>query len=170
MSRLKNVGVAVSLAVLAMGAQATTNLATEWYIEGGNATFANGAVAFGSGSDHTGFGHFALTLVGGESYLLSFTSIGPGKGTVDLNMFDLALNGNYLPVQFGQGFQTYNFVTGNSQINSHLEFAWFSGDAITLSGISVTAVPEPESWAMLMVGLAAVGGMARRRKAGQAAA
>jgi hypothetical protein len=162
MSRLKNVGMAVSLAVLAMGAQASTNLATDWHAGNGTETFAGGLVNLGFG-----FGNFGLTLVGGEQYLLSFTSIG-GTGTVSMYDLPLALTGG--STQFSQGSYTYNFATGTGQTWSHLNFAWNSGDAITLSGITVTAVPEPESWAMLMVGLAAVGGMARRRKAGQAAA
>jgi hypothetical protein len=49
------------------------------------------------------------------------------------------------------------FVTG-------LTFA--NGDAVTISQTPVTAaVPEPETWAMLLAGLAVTGVIARRRQA-----
>ncbi|MBK6854723.1 MAG: PEPxxWA-CTERM sorting domain-containing protein [Burkholderiales bacterium] len=165
MNQLKKVGLAVGLAIVSMGAQAAENLinTAPWFPGHGVETFSGGSTTLGSGQ----YGWFNLALTAGEQYVVSFTSSGAGMGTVDLYALDIALSGNFNRTPFGQGLHTYQFTTGASQTFTHLELAWLSGSDINVSGISVTAVPEPESWAMLLVGLTAVGGLARRRKAGQ---
>ena len=51
--------------------------------------------------------------------------------------------------------------------------AWQSGlafDGITVAGVPVGVVPEPETYAMLLAGLGLLGFAARRRKQKEAAA
>jgi hypothetical protein len=71
---------------------------------------------------------------------------------------------------FGAGSHRYTFSTGaiNQDFYTHLEF-FAQNSTFSVDNISVmAAVPEPESWAMLLVGLAGIGGLARRRKVAQA--
>jgi hypothetical protein len=45
------------------------------------------------------------------------------------------------------------------------EFGGASPDQFYLSGVVVSAVPEPETYAMMLLGLGALGLVARRRRA-----
>ena len=60
---------------------------------------------------------------------------------------------------------TFSFVA--TEATSSLFFAggYDSNHYIGLDNVSVTAVPEPETYAMMLAGLAAIGSIARRRKA-----
>ncbi len=53
------------------------------------------------------------------------------------------------------------FASGSNLI---MAFRGVNGSITTLDNVSVTAVPEPETYAMLLAGLGAVGFMSRRRK------
>ncbi|MBP7668835.1 MAG: FxDxF family PEP-CTERM protein [Burkholderiaceae bacterium] len=55
------------------------------------------------------------------------------------------------------GIYGIDLATGNATL-----LGTYNG---TLSGLTVSAVPEPQTYAMLLAGLVAVGAMARRRKA-----
>jgi hypothetical protein len=52
--------------------------------------------------------------------------------------------------------------------NNATGFSWIAVDNLKLSGTAVTAVPEPESYAMLLAGLGLIGAAVKRRKAKQA--
>jgi choice-of-anchor C domain-containing protein len=110
-----------------------------------------------------------LSTVVGQTYVLSF---------------DLSYNGGTykdIGVSLAGGAQT--FFTGGSPFNHHTlqytatsastQLAFFStGDAnysgAVLDNVSVAAVPEPETYAMLLAGLGLMGGIARRRRNKQA--
>ena len=107
-----------------------------------------------------GFGQFGGDLLVGnfsfvESEINAFDPItGAFLGTIPI---DEGANtpGGLWAIAFGNG------VTGNSNT---LFFAdGINGEANGLFG-SITAVPEPSSWALLILGFAGVGFMAYRRK------
>jgi hypothetical protein len=67
-------------------------------------------------------------------------------------------------------WNVYNFVftaSGTSQVLSFLAIGTPNGmpPIAFLDGVSVAAVPEPASWAMMLVGFGALGVLARRRRA-----
>jgi hypothetical protein len=57
---------------------------------------------------------------------------------------------------------------GNLQVHAYGDFeaTWYSGSPISFITVAygIPAVPEPETWAMLLAGLGLVGGIARRRR------
>lgn len=57
-------------------------------------------------------------------------------------------------------FFDYGFQTGSSMSNEYYSLAVSPGDV----GVGIAAVPEPETYAMMLAGLGLIGAMARRRK------
>jgi hypothetical protein len=141
--------------------------------------FASGAaladdqeVTFESGSTVASFNKLGTTLAGGDDVL---TFVGLASGTYD---FTLTLSGQYTTLTS----ITLNGVVGTIYAGGKVLFADVVGtgttpfvlslvgstskSAATYSGeLSVTAVPEPETYALLLAGLGAVAFVARRRKA-----
>ena len=176
MNRLKKAVLAIGLGILSMSAQAANPVVingffddaqTEWYAAGGSPSFASGIASLSEGD----YFYQNIELTENTSYLLTFFSGGIGRGEVRLYGTDFSLNGAPGISGFDTpGQHNYNFATGSGVENtySHLEFYGAFGN-ITIDEVSITtAVPEPESWAMLLVGLAGIGGLARRRKVAQA--
>lgn len=177
MNRYKNAVAAIGFSLLAMGAQA--NLVTNGSFSAGLTDWSDGhgggsvTVVLGEALLEHGTEYIYQTqlFAANTSYVLTFTSGGTGTGWVDFYQNDIPVNGSSEPVTFtGAGQHTFNFTTGSSDVYTKLEFASATGSiaSITVDNISITsAVPEPESWAMLLVGLTAMGSMAGRRKARQ---
>ncbi len=113
------------------------------------------------------------TTAGGQ-YVLSFAySPRPGVSAAS-NPIEALWNGNSLGIFTAAGgaqnnWSTYSFnVTGNGGPTSLLFRAVGPSDSLggSLDNVSlVTAVPEPETYAMMLAGLAGLGFMARRKKA-----
>lgn len=125
---------------LPMAAPASTAL---YYIDSSTDTLARAASAFNTPT---------ITTVGAL-----------GVDVLKANGFDIANGRGYaaLNVDAGTSLATgiygIDLATGNATL-----LGTYNG---TLSGLTVSAVPEPQTYAMLLAGLVAVGAMARRRKA-----
>ena len=163
-------------AAMLLGAQAQAQTLT-------NGTFDSNLNGWtqpaGSSVDWSGFGtaffnsrddvlRQVLGVIGGQQYDLTFSYLSSGA------------TGNGLRVDFnGVGFNpavvgyaatngavftgTYTF-TATATGDTTLRFLGVRNGFTHLDNVSVTAVPEPETYAMMLAGLGAVGFMARRRK------
>jgi hypothetical protein len=147
--------------------------------------FATGAamaddqtVTFENGSTVASFKSVGTVLAGYDD-VLTFTGL--AAGTYD---FVLTISGQNIQLYNGDGFVgiTLNGVVGSVDANGKVLFANVEGTGdtpfvLTLSGstlfggtavysgeLSVTAVPEPETYALMLAGLGAVALVARRRK------
>ena len=109
------------------------------------------------------------------TYTVSFWASGEGRSRL-FDSDDVAASvftspvavSSVNPVNYGAGWQQvqYTFSTGPiSGSNSyHLYLSGF-GAGFSVDNVSVSAVPEAESYAMMLAGLGALGLMARRRRA-----
>jgi hypothetical protein len=95
-----------------------------------------------------------------------------------------SLNGSLLPGYGGQQSSSinnslYNYYGGSNQFNQSFTLSFVNGNAVELNGnfsantstygsnsiAAARAVPEPETYAMMLAGLAGLGFVARRKKA-----
>jgi len=60
-------------------------------------------------------------------------------------------------------FESATFVAGSSGASLSFQLATDARSYMSIDGISVTAVPEPETYALMLAGLAAVGAALRQR-------
>ena len=109
------------------------------------------------------------------TYAVSFWASGEGRSRlfdsddVAASLFSTPVAvSNTDPVNYGAGWHQvqYTFDTGalNGSSSYHLYFSGF-GSGLSVDAVSVSAVPEPESLAMMLAGLGALGLMSRRRRA-----
>lgn len=115
-----------------------------------------------------------FSLIAGTTYTASFELAGNQRGFMGPSYaFDTGTvsfgtqNFNYR-VAASAGFSLYQLTFTPSASGSYgLSFANSGGDnvGVLLDNVSVTsAVPEPESYALMLVGLGIMGSIARRRK------
>lgn len=124
---------------------------------------------------------FHISLNGSEIYTASFNLGGGGVNTVYLapagSMAQVTTNGasddphNSTQVTWAGGSALITLPVSFAAGNNSLEFSYSGGgqgmgdEAWGLHQVSIHAVPEPESYALLLAGLAATGFVARRRRA-----
>lgn len=111
------------------------------------------------------FGIFAT--LSGENNPFNFTLSELVNSGLNIEVIDFQTSfGNSL-VPGAWNTYTYTF-TANRNADYNLLFTFASGNTpakdVLLDGISVTAVPEPSTWAMMIGGLGLVGVALRRRK------
>jgi choice-of-anchor C domain-containing protein len=160
---------------------AGSNALTGWTITGDSVDLIN---AYWTPSQ----GHFSLDLSGeydgaiaqtfttviGQKYLVSFDMAGNPADTSDTIKF-LHVGLSQQPLYTfdtaerslsNMGWRTKSFVFQAVGTQSTLHFAGSQDSAygVALDNISVTAVPEPETFAMLLAGLGLVGVVARRKR------
>jgi hypothetical protein len=160
MKKLNFVAAAV-LALSAIGAQATTLTPV---VTG--ATFTDlsiGTIVVSSTSDLLGHLFAADNVTGtfmGSPYSLTLQAVTFSSSTVGTLGSDLDAS--------AAGFSFKNVAAGSYEVKAS---GFLSGSAQILgtgfvgADYTVTAVPEPETYALMLAGLAAVGFVARRRKA-----
>lgn len=147
-----------------------------WSVTSGNvdvvaASFAPSNPSSGQWLDLVGFNDGTITqtfaTTSGATYLLTFlygnnpggsprsanVSVGNFAGTITSNT---GLNYN----SFSQLFT----ATGSSTTLTFASFGGSGNAGIALDNVAVTAVPEPASWAMMILGFGLVGGAMRRRQ------
>ncbi len=116
-----------------------------------------------------------LSTTAGQTYTLSF-GYADRSGSKNASSMDIYWNGTQLkPINTGDtNWKTYSYTVTATGASTALTFV-STGPVkdVTmgsyLDGVSVTAVPEPESYAMLLAGLGVMATIARRRsKATQA--
>lgn len=128
------------------------------YFGGGPITIATangGQVNTVFGSPSTSFVDRGVVTFGPTMQYAAFSTATPIRFTNGQNFIGLrALNGD------GSAFYGYAYTT-NNVLNS-IGFETIANTAITAT-TAIGSVPEPTSWAMMILGLGAVGGLMRRR-------
>ena len=165
---------AALLTALAGAAQAQSISLLDPTFSASDLGYANGSWSIGSGTPELVGG--MLDLDAGDSvYQISFTVAGEGRSRLFLSS-DVGLSNFTTPVatsgtvlnevtDWGSTPVTasYNF-NGVAGTSYHLYFSGF-GSGVTLDNVAISApVPEPETYAMMLAGLGALGFMSRRRK------
>jgi len=147
-----------------------------WTVGGTSVDIINGAYGAISGNSidmlgSPGPGSLSqtLTTTAGQKYVLSFDLSYNGGSYKDIGV---SFAGN--PTTYFTGGSPFNHYTFEyTATSATTALAFFStggaewGGAV-LDNVSVTAVPEPETYAMLLAGLGLMGTIARRRKNKQA--
>ncbi|RZT10573.1 PEP-CTERM protein-sorting domain-containing protein/MYXO-CTERM domain-containing protein [Duganella sp. CF402] len=115
----------------------------------------------------------SIAVSAGQTYILSFSlagnqraSYGTGGDSVTVNF---GTNSQVIGRTETVGFQTFSLsYTALADGNAVFSFRNAGGDNIgaLLDNVSVAAVPEPTTYAMLLAGLGLVGAAARRRRNG----
>ena len=131
-----------------------------------------------------------VSLVAGIRYLFSYALFATGSGAAnpyDFSLYNTLSNttltndGSTTDVKVGEWTKYSYTFTAPMTDNYLLEFIFTSGatpakdvllDAVAITAVDVvptTAVPEPSTWAMMILGFFGVGFMAYRRKGNQPA-
>ena len=148
---------------------------TGWTLTG-NTSFTGVSDVAHSGSNGAFFGQVDATgslsqtlgTVSGQNYTVSFWLANEG-GTP--SSFVASFGGDVLtslsdPAAFGYTFYTYSLTASSNSTLLSFTFqqnpAYFHLDDVSVEDVS--SVPEPATWAMMMLGMGAIGMTLRRRK------
>lgn len=159
--------------------QFTQPLGTYWYTGGTAATLGSLAGDNYVDLDNAEYIYQSFTVDAGGWYTLSFKAFGTGLAEI-FNSSDVGLNNFSSPVAdvtsapgtWGTpptpGWQnvTLSFMAAE-HASYHLYFSGYGANGAWVDNVSVAAaVPEPETMAMMLAGLGALGMMSRRRRLG----
>jgi hypothetical protein len=144
------------------------------YTSGGfNQSDSNGFVGIGSGSGNDNLGTFTLLPTAGTTnfnnpftLLVSFTSPAALSGTyfstvlgsvTDSNAGGIQVDFDNTPRTFGSGSGAFTLTVNDTAVSN-------DGVATPVTGFIRTAVPEPATWAMMLMGFTGIGFAMRRRR------
>jgi len=119
----------------------------------------------------TGVSNLSQTLstVAGTTYDVSFFLDLVGSTSIPITVSFGDGNLTLTNPTTGQGFQEFSFTGTATSGSTILNFGLTDSALSGLDDVSVTAaVPEPSTWAMMLLGFAGVGFMAYRRKSNPA--
>ncbi len=155
-------------AVAAMGVVSNFAVAAPGNTDLGALTSFNDGHYFGGGASPTYTGAFDDTYTFTLNPSTTFNALVTGWWGINQTGFAATLNG--APLSFsatstpGTSYLSLNNVTGSSSYTLHIiGSADPSGSSYNVALNSVVAVPEPETFAMLLAGLGLIGMVARRR-------
>ena len=165
---------AVSAVLLASGAANATTTALGPAVVGTPLSFGGLVPAAGGFQDYF---TFSLPANGGSGYsVANFTLLGSLYNTM-LSTLSVFTNANGIMFDGDDALVSVTTLPGSGQLafalpsqpagNYYLQVAGVANGTnggIYTGAISVTAVPEPETYAMMLAGLAALGFLARRRQ------
>ena len=151
---------------------ATLGYPNSWSIGSGTPTLFGGKLTLNTGDSI----YQSFSILSGGTYTISFDVQGEGRSRLFLST-DVGLSNFNSPVatsgavlnditDWGPNWTTasYNFM-GLAGASYHLYFSGMVG-GMTIDNVGVAAaVPEPESYAMLLAGIGLIGAIARRRSA-----
>ncbi len=191
LSTVTKLAAATSLSILAFASQAAdiplTNASFESSVAGPltyaapSSTWGTSGAPTVAGSGGYDGGKFAL-LDAGETIYQAFNSLDAGVYSVNFwasgqglsSVFaseDVQANNYANPVgttgaaaTWGPGWQAVSYTFTATANNPYHVIFEGAGAGLGIDGVTVTAVPEPESYAMMLAGLGAMGFVARRRK------
>lgn len=108
-----------------------------------------------------------VNLIGGTAYTLSFDLAGSHRGGTEIVNVNFGSTIASYSLDSADPFSTFalNFTPGSDGLYS-LGYLNVGGDNVgaLLDNVSVSVVPEPETYAMLLAGLGLVGFISRRRR------
>ncbi|MEY2875417.1 MAG: hypothetical protein RLZZ373_2788 [Pseudomonadota bacterium] len=196
--RLASIAAGVALTLLAGTSQAQVTglddspfnlaLGVEWFTGGTAASIGTLAGNTFAALDNTEYIYQSFTVNNpGAWYTVSFDAYGTGlaelfnsTNTGAVNYSSLQASASPAPGAWGTpptpGWQqvSFSFAATPLQLSDltvsyHLYFSGNGSQGLLVDNVTVAAaVPEPESYAMMLAGLGALGFMARRRKQSQA--
>jgi hypothetical protein len=144
------------------------------YTSGGfNQNDSNGFVGIGSGNGTDNLGTFTLLPTAGTqnfndpfTLLVSFTSPFATSGTYFATVFGSVTDSNAGGIQVDFDNTAHTFGGGPNAFTLTVNDVSVSNDGIAtpVTGYIRTAVPEPATWAMMLMGFAGIGFAMRRRR------
>jgi hypothetical protein len=144
-------------------------LATNGATAGGN--YTDGAVLLNENNAPTTAAFTYSGLTPGQLYSVSFNVYGDNRPEPNFNPnWTITVNGNttpgfdHAPGTFSGQLEQFNFVATGSDAFTFTETSQQQASPIFDDFAISTAVPEPSTWAMMILGFAGIGAMKYRRR------